>query len=421
MQKGINSLLSKEIIHMNTLIIAIISILILIAYVFDITASKTRIPTVVILLAMGWVLKQILVFFDIHIPDFSSLLPILGTIGLILIVLEGSMELEMNQSKIPILKKSFLLALVPMLVLIAALAFGLKQLTPMSWNEAIMWVTPLGVISSAIAIPSAKNLDEYYREIVTYDSSFSDIFGILLFNLFVTGEPITAQTLLVFSGQLIFIVIISILSTLLLSYILSKINHQVKFVPIIFSILLIYSIAKWFHMPSLVFVLIFGIMLRNLSKLKEIKFFRNLNDRIYNIEVHRFHEVVSEGTFVIRVFFFILFGFLLKTREIVALDTLPYSIGITLLIFFIRWLYLKLSKQAINPLLFIAPRGLITILLFLSIPASMSNDIINNSLIVQVVLLSALMLIIGNFCIKKEKQTTTNISLDDETETSILC
>jgi hypothetical protein len=36
---------------------------------------------------------------DIEIPDLTSTLPILGTIGLILIVLEGSLELELNKSK----------------------------------------------------------------------------------------------------------------------------------------------------------------------------------------------------------------------------------------------------------------------------------------------------------------------------------
>ena len=37
--------------------------------------------------------------FYIYVWGFSPLLPILGTIGLILIVLEGSLELELNKSK----------------------------------------------------------------------------------------------------------------------------------------------------------------------------------------------------------------------------------------------------------------------------------------------------------------------------------
>jgi hypothetical protein len=38
--------------------------------------------------------------FDINLPDLTATLPVLGTIGLILIVLEGSLELELNRSKV---------------------------------------------------------------------------------------------------------------------------------------------------------------------------------------------------------------------------------------------------------------------------------------------------------------------------------
>jgi hypothetical protein len=49
----------------------------------------------------------------------------------------------------------------------------------------------------------------------------------------------------------------------------------------------------------------------------------------------------------------------------------------------------------ISPLLFIAPRGLITILLFLSIPLSKNLEIANQSLILQVIILTALMMMFG--------------------------
>jgi hypothetical protein len=41
--------------------------------------------------------------FDINLPDLATL-PVLGTIGLILIVLEGSLELELNKSKVGLIK-----------------------------------------------------------------------------------------------------------------------------------------------------------------------------------------------------------------------------------------------------------------------------------------------------------------------------
>ncbi|MDP1624069.1 MAG: hypothetical protein Q8M08_17225, partial [Bacteroidales bacterium] len=84
---------------MTTTIIITFCILLLIAYVFDLTSSKTRIPSAILLLLLGWGVRQVTSFLGIQIPDISSILPGLGTIGLILIVLEGSLELELNKSK----------------------------------------------------------------------------------------------------------------------------------------------------------------------------------------------------------------------------------------------------------------------------------------------------------------------------------
>ena len=92
---------------MTTSIILTLCVLILLAYLFDLSSSKTRIPSVILLLLLGWIIKQLTIFFAITIPDLSSLLPLLGTIGLILIVLEGSLELELNKSKLPMVRKAF--------------------------------------------------------------------------------------------------------------------------------------------------------------------------------------------------------------------------------------------------------------------------------------------------------------------------
>ena len=70
---------------MSTAIIITICTLLLIAYLFDVSSALTKIPSVILLLTLGWVSKQLTVFFGIQVPDLNPLLPILGTIGLILI------------------------------------------------------------------------------------------------------------------------------------------------------------------------------------------------------------------------------------------------------------------------------------------------------------------------------------------------
>jgi len=59
----------------------------------------------------------------------------------------------------------------------------------------------------------------------------------------------------------------------------------------------------------------------------------------------------------------------------------------------LRFILIKAFKLSAKPILFIAPRGLITILLFISIPVSYRVDLVNESLIVQVVILTSLMML----------------------------
>jgi cell volume regulation protein A len=111
---------------MTTAIIISICVLLIIAYVFDLTAAKTKIPSVILLLLLGWGVRQLTDLFSIEIPDLNALLPAFGTIGLILIVLEGSLELEFNRSKLPVLRKSFTVALLSLVGMAFLLAYMLN-------------------------------------------------------------------------------------------------------------------------------------------------------------------------------------------------------------------------------------------------------------------------------------------------------
>ena len=253
---------------MSTTIIILLCILILIAYVFDITSSKTKIPPVILLLALGWGLKQFTVFFGFELPNITLILPIVGTFGLILIVLEGSIDLEINNNKTKIIRQSIFMAIIPFLLFSAALAIVLVDYANIPLRTALINAIPLGIISSAIAIPSARNFKKHDQEFIIYESSFSDILGVISFNFLLINETINLNAFGTFGLHLVIILFISIIATLGLSYLLNKINHKIKFIPIIILIVLIYSISKLFHLPSLIFILIFGLTLANIEILK---------------------------------------------------------------------------------------------------------------------------------------------------------
>lgn len=390
---------------MNASIIITVCALLLLAYVFDVTSSKTRIPSVILLLTLGWLVKKATVLLHIPIPNLEGTLPLIGTIGLILIVLDGSLELELKKENYPLIGKSAVVALIPMLLL----SFGIAQLIyyfdpAISFKNSLANAIPISVISSAVAISSAKNLKNSQKEFITYESSLSDVFGVIFFNFITLHNEINVSSFGYFLLDLLIILLVSFAATIGLAFLLSRIKHKVKFAPIIILVILIYYVSKIYHLPALIFILLFGLLVGNLDELRHYKFVEKLQPEIFNKEIQKFRELTSEFTFLIRTLFFILFGFLIKTNELLNQETIIWSLSITVSIFVIRALVLKLVRLDLNPLLYISPRGLITILLFLSIPASQTTTLINNSLVIQVVILTALFLMFGLMFSKNKKE-----------------
>ncbi len=366
---------------------------------------------------MGWAVRQLTITFEISIPDLTELLPIFGTIGLILIVLEGSLELELNRTKMRIIRKSFVVALLPIIALAFLLAYAFQYFQAgLSLKDALTNAVPFCVISSAIAIPSVKYLNQASREFITYESSFSDIFGVIFFNFIALTELNKSHTIGQSGLQLLTMIAVSFIATIILAFLLSKIEHHIKFVPIILLILLIYAIAKLYHLPALIFILIFGLFLGNLDELKRFKWINVFKPDDLNIEVHKFKDLIAEGTFLIKTVFFLLFGYLMETAEILNVDTLVWACGIVAAALIIRVLQFKLFKIPLFPMLFIAPRGLINILLFLSIVPAQQIPLVNKSLILQVVLISALVMMAGLMITgkKKEAEVTEEKNKADE-------
>ena len=386
---------------MTAAIIITICTLLLIAYIFDLTSSKTKIPSVILLLFLGWLVQQASTFVNIRIPNLQPLLPILGTIGLILIVLEGSLELEFNKSKIPLIKKSFVIALVPILSLSLLLAYLFMYFGGTSFKDALLNAIPFSVISSSIAIPSVRNQATSTKEFVIYESSLSDILGILFFNFVAYNSTINVASFGNFGLQLLIIAAVSFVATLGLSLLLSKIEHHIKFAPIVFLIILIYEISKIYNLPALLFILLFGLFLGNLDELKRFKWIDKLKPDELNSEIHKFKELITEATFLVRALFFLLFGYLMQTAEILNAATFKWALAIVAMIFILRAILLKLFKLSLSPLLYVAPRGLINILLFLSILPEKTIALANKSLVVQVIFLTAFIMMLGLLLTKK--------------------
>ena len=99
---------------MNSLyILFVLPLLIIFSYLFDSFSRKTKFPSVILLMITGILFRFFTSFsgYD-NFTFLDNLIPVLGTIGLILIVLEGAIELEISRKKLPLILKGFLAAFI---------------------------------------------------------------------------------------------------------------------------------------------------------------------------------------------------------------------------------------------------------------------------------------------------------------------
>ena len=411
---------------MNTLIILFVfPLLIIFSYLFDAFARKTKFPAVILLMFTGIVVRAITSAYGYDDLGFlDNLIPVLGTIGLILIILEGALELEISKEKSVLILKGFFAALIILVLNIAALQWVFVQLFQMDTQLATLSAIPLAIISSAVAIPSAASLLNHDREFVVYESTFSDILGIMIFNYalrqFEAQQDLIGATPLVsLFLQILGVVVISLAITYVLYRLIRQIHHHVKFFLILALLILVYAFGKLFHLPALVTIFIFGIFLSNVKSLLPnfLKTYLDL-DQTEN-ELHEFHILTAESTFIVRTFFFLFFGFSIQLTDFNSLQPLLYGVLIIIIMMLLRYLYFTVTTFKVKPssLVYMSPRGLISILLFIQLKEvsfiDLTNSPIDERVLLIVILSSMLIMLIGT--LKKSE----SIELDDDTEEEV--
>ena len=361
---------------MSTLsILIVLPLLIVFSYLFDLIARKTKFPAVILLMFTGILIRTGTTLYGFTEFGFlENLIPVLGTIGLILIVLEGALELDIKREKLPLILKGFFAAGIILLLNIIGVYLLFYHFLGIGHQAAVIYAIPLSIISSAVAIPSSVSLFERDREFVVYESTFSDILGIMLFNYairqFETNQVlVSAESIVGLGLQIIGVIVVSLFITYCLFQLLQKIEHHVKFFLILALLILVYALGKFFHLPALVTIFIFGLFLSNVKALLPNFMKRNLDLEETQKGLHEFHILTAESTFLVKTFFFLFFGFSINLTEFTTLDPLLYGLIIFGAMWGIRYLYFTATtfKLKPSPLVFISPRGLISILLFLQI------------------------------------------------------
>ncbi len=377
-----------------TIIIAS-TIIIIMSYFFNILARKTNIPSVLMLIVLGIIIKQVLDLFGHDQINFFPILEIIGVVGLIMIVLEAALDLEIKRSKLPMIIKSFSVALISLILSSYIIALILQAFLRTDMFISLLYAVPLSIMSSAILIPSIKNIHEDKKEFLIYESTFSDILGIMFF-YFILGsvEAESASEIgLGIASNISITIGLSIALSIALLYVFQNLKSEIKLFLLISVLILLYAVGKYFHLSSLIIILVFGLMLRN----RYVIFKRFLNrivkpDALTDV-FNNLNLVTMETSFVIRTFFFVIFGISISLLSLLSFNVFLISILVLLVLFGIRFLILKLFiKKEIFPQIFLAPRGLITILLFYAIPQNYVVEEFEPGILLFVILVTSVLM-----------------------------
>jgi len=455
----------------NVIIIA--SLIIILSFFFGELAKKTNVPSVLMLIVLGIALKfGIDKFIGVDF-DFGSILGVLGTVGLIMIVLEAALELELKREKLLPIGKALLIALIG-LVASAWVAAEILYYFIDGMDKLTAWIyaTPLSILSSAIIIPSVSRLKESKKEFHIYESTFSDILGIMMF-YFLKGlvthhpehdelashtteissigsdsativsdsTPVLAQEastilsdstsalselhsaeiveasastmskVLTFGGTVLLTVILSLIISYIIVLIFQRIKTHTKLFLLIAVLLLLYAIGKKMSLSSLIIILIFGLLIANMKL-----FFRGFLKKWldYKEAKHIYeglHVVTMETAFVVRTFFFVIFGITISLSSLASLNVALISLLIIASIYLIRFVILRIFiGRDLFPQLFIAPRGLITILLFYSIPSYLQVDGFDTGILLFVIIGTSLIMTIAMVIDKNRTGKSVNVA-----------
>lgn len=353
----------------SSILIIVLSLSVLISYGFDLFSSRFKTPSVLLLVLLGMLTRQATQYFDVQVPYVNAILPTLGTLGLIMIVLEGGLDLELHTDRLSVLRRTLLASLLAIIGGTLLMAGTLYLLLNDSFYHCLIAALPFSIISSTTTVQRVDQLAGEQREYAVYESAFASILGIMAYNFLLLSRDSVLSAVWSFTRDTFLMAFISLLCCFLLLYLIGRINHRIKFLPIISVLFLVYALAEINHLSSLLLILIFGLFLNNTELFIRGRLSLILKNDLFEKELDQLKNLTAEGSFVVRTFFYLILGYAAIPHELMDTDALIVSALFVLIIIGWRWVTLRLTYWGTSgALLWVAPRGLITILLYLNIP-----------------------------------------------------
>lgn len=395
--------------------ILIICGVVIISYSFGWISKLTKIPSVLLLIILGIGFQFLLRKLDLDVsPRVMDLLELLGIVGLIMIVLEAALDLKLTKEKRALVVKAFAVALLALAGSCVAISFTIMHFLQFNFYTSMVYAIPLSVMSSSIILPSVKQLSEHKKEFMIYESTFSDIVGIMLFYFVIDANEAatTTSTIVDVTVNVGITIFLSVILSYLLVLIFQRIRDSARLFLLISVLIMLYSIGKIFHLSSLIVILVFGLILSNYQLFFSGKLKKFVDGDILTGINKEFHLVTLESAFIVRTFFFVVFGITLDLQSLFDMETAIISLSIVAALYAVRFIFLRLFMKDIFPELFIAPRGLVTILLFFGIPAKYLQDSFSSGILLYTILFTGIIMTIGLMFHKDDAADVNDLSFE---------
>lgn len=384
-------------------------LLIISSYLFNLFSQKTGIPSVLMLILAGIGVREILLYNHTTMAIPASTVEVFGIIGLIIIVLEAGLDLQVSRKKLKLIRNAFVSSIVIFALSAAACTAMLYYYLDEEFIRCLVYAIPLSVVSSAIVIPSISHFEEHKKEFLVYETSFSDIIGIMVFNYVIAGNILEAGNIAMFFGSVALALVLSVVLSVAILFMLTRIKTKIRFFLVFALLIFLYAGGKMVHLPALLIILLFGLTVSNW----QLPIFKKMYHWMTYHQVNEvgvlLHALTAESSFLIRTFFFFIFGLTIDLRLLMDTEVIFAGSLIVLILFAIRFIYLKFFLHAhIFPELFFMPRGLITILLFYSIPVAFKLSKFNSGILFFVILTTSVIMMIGSISYGRPKLEPIN-------------
>lgn len=387
------------------------SLILLAAYAIERLGRRVQVPAVIMLIASGMLAKPFLEGVGWTLQGMDTLVPIIGTIGLVLIVLEGALDISLTRERLHAARAAMWMALLGFIACLALLIPVISLYFSYDAYRAAIIAVPLAVISSAIAIPNSTFLSSRGREFVVYESALSDILGVIVFFALVHSDGSLLGIVEGLLGGGLVSLVLSVICAIGLALLLMHSQGNIRFLPLLAGLMALYAAGKLMHLSPLIMVLLFGLTINNPKLIASIPALHHWMSDNYEATLNEFKAIAFELTFAVRGFFFILLGYWSDLSTFLMPMAWMGAVVILFVIYTTRSALLRIfGGELASPLLWLAPRGLITVLLYLTarmiVPVP---DWVGGSVLI-VVLVSAVLIIIAQYRYRSPPGVTQGVS-----------